>query len=54
LCLQVRVLILGLDNAGKTTILYKLHSPNQVIRTMPTIGFNVETIKVKNLTFQGS
>jgi len=49
---EVRVLILGLDNAGKTTILYKLHSPSQVIRTMPTIGFNVESIKVKNLTFQ--
>jgi hypothetical protein len=51
---EVRVLVLGLDNAGKTTILYKLHSPNVVMRTMPTIGFNVETIKVKNLTFQGA
>jgi GTPase SAR1 family protein len=38
---EVRVLILGLDNAGKTTILYKLYAPNRVIRTMPTIGFNV-------------
>jgi ADP-ribosylation factor-like protein 1 len=49
---QVRVLILGLDNAGKTTILHKLHNPNQVMRTMPTIGFNMETIEVKNLSFQ--
>jgi len=48
---EVRVLILGLDNAGKTTILYKLHSPNRVIRTMPTIGFNVETVVYKNLNF---
>lgn len=95
------MLILGLDNAGKTTILYKLHSPDQVtarlyarlfyrllpvalappshslfllllllfryhslivasrltcqvVRTMPTIGFNVESITVKNLTFQGT
>jgi len=33
-----QVLILGLDNAGKTTILYKLYAPDRVIRTMPTIG----------------
>eukprot|EP01006_Ploeotia_vitrea_P000495 TRINITY_DN103152_c0_g1_i1.p1 TRINITY_DN103152_c0_g1~~TRINITY_DN103152_c0_g1_i1.p1 ORF type:complete len:183 (+),score=89.39 TRINITY_DN103152_c0_g1_i1:152-700(+) len=49
---EVRVLILGLDNAGKTTILYKLYNPEQVTRTMPTIGFNVETIQVQNLQFQ--
>jgi len=48
---EVRVLILGLDNAGKTTILYKLYAPNRVIRTMPTIGFNVETVTYKNLNF---
>jgi len=48
---EVRVLILGLDNAGKTTILYKLYAPDRVIRTMPTIGFNVETVTYKNLNF---
>jgi len=48
---QVRILILGLDNAGKTTILYKLYAPDRVIRTMPTVGFNVEQVTYKNLNF---
>ncbi|XP_041469692.1 ADP-ribosylation factor-like [Lytechinus variegatus] len=38
-----RVLMLGLDAAGKTTILYKLKC-NETVQTIPTIGFNVETI----------
>jgi len=45
------VLILGLDNAGKTTILYKLQM-GEVVTTVPTIGFNVETVQYKNLRFQ--
>eukprot|EP00756_Hemistasia_phaeocysticola_P052165 Hpha_TRINITY_DN27373_c0_g1::TRINITY_DN27373_c0_g1_i2::g.582::m.582/K07942/ARL1; ADP-ribosylation factor-like protein 1 len=48
---EVRILILGLDNAGKTTILYKLQL-GDVVEAVPTIGFNVETIKHKNLTLQ--
>ncbi len=39
---QVRLLMLGLDAAGKTTILYKMKL-NEVVNTIPTIGFNVET-----------
>lgn len=48
---QVRILILGLDNSGKTTILYKLQM-GEVVTTVPTIGFNVETVQYKNLRFQ--
>ena len=46
----VRVLILGLDAAGKTTILYKM-TRNETVNTIPTIGFNVETLQYKNLEF---
>ena len=44
-----RILLLGLDAAGKTTILYKLKI-NEFITTIPTIGFNLEEVKYKNLT----
>lgn len=40
---------MGLDAAGKTTILYKLKLNENVV-TIPTIGFNVETIEFQNLT----
>lgn len=39
-----RILLLGLDSAGKTTILYRMHL-NQTLPTLPTIGFNVETLE---------
>lgn len=42
--------MLGLDAAGKTTILYKLKL-GEVVTTIPTIGFNVETVEYKNLNF---
>ncbi|GME84646.1 unnamed protein product [Ambrosiozyma monospora] len=45
---EMRMLMLGLDNAGKTTILYKLKL-GKTEKTVPTVGFNVETIKYKNL-----
>ncbi len=40
--------MLGLDNSGKTTILYKLKL-GKAETTVPTVGFNVETIKYKNI-----
>eukprot|EP00727_Mastigamoeba_balamuthi_P013662 m51a1_g8919 putative adp-ribosylation factor-like protein 1 (186) ;mRNA; f:806035-807161 len=48
---EVRILILGLDSAGKTTILYRLHC-GEVVTTIPTIGFNVENVTYKNIKFQ--
>ena len=39
--------MVGLDSAGKTTILYKLRL-GEVVATCPTIGFNLETVKFKN------
>ena len=46
---EYRLLILGLDAAGKTTILYKLKL-GEVVTTIPTIGFNVETVEYKNIS----
>uniref|UniRef100_A0A3P8UAI9 Uncharacterized protein n=1 Tax=Amphiprion percula TaxID=161767 RepID=A0A3P8UAI9_AMPPE len=40
---EMRILMLGLDAAGKTTILYKLKL-GQSVTTIPTVGFNVETL----------
>mmetsp|Transcript_10990 Transcript_10990/g.15288 ORF Transcript_10990/g.15288 Transcript_10990/m.15288 type:complete len:180 (-) Transcript_10990:303-842(-) len=48
---QVRVVMIGLDAAGKTTVLYKLKL-GEVITTVPTIGFNVETLEVNRLELQ--
>ncbi|KAG5362618.1 ADP-ribosylation factor-like protein 1 [Yarrowia sp. B02] len=45
---EIRILIIGLDGAGKTTILYRLQL-GEVVDTVPTIGFNVETLSYKNL-----
>ena len=42
-------MLLGLDAAGKTTILYKLQL-GEVMITIPTIGMNVETVEYKNMT----
>ena len=47
---ELRILMLGLDNAGKTTMLYKLKL-RQSVKTIPTVGFNVETISYKNIKF---
>lgn len=44
------MLMVGLDAAGKTTILYQLKM-NETVKTIPTIGFNVETLDYKGLNF---
>mmetsp|Transcript_43715 Transcript_43715/g.68151 ORF Transcript_43715/g.68151 Transcript_43715/m.68151 type:complete len:183 (+) Transcript_43715:62-610(+) len=47
---EMRILMLGLDAAGKTTVLYRLKL-GEVLTTVPTVGFNVETVEYKNISF---
>lgn len=45
------MILVGLANAGKTTILYRLHL-GQVVTTHPTIGSNVEELRHSNVRLQ--
>ena len=45
---EVKILILGLDNSGKSTILYRL-SMGSTVATTPTLGANVEELTYRNL-----
>lgn len=47
---EVRVLILGLDSAGKTTILYRLSLNQYVQQVAPTVAFNIEKVTFGKLT----
>ncbi|XP_043855438.1 ADP-ribosylation factor 3-like [Dromiciops gliroides] len=47
---EMLISMVGLDAAGKTTILYKLKL-GEIVTTIPTIGFNVETVEYKNISF---
>nr|QXF29047.1 Arl5 [Gefionella okellyi] len=47
---QCKIVLVGLNNAGKTTTLYQLHL-GEVVATQPTIGSNVEEIVYKNFKF---
>jgi GTPase SAR1 family protein len=46
---ETRILMLGLDAAGKTTVLYNMKLGKHV-STIPTIGFNVEVIEYKGFS----
>ena len=46
---RAKIAMLGLDAAGKTTILYKLKI-DETVTTIPTVGFNVEEVNFHNLT----
>lgn len=48
--MEARIVMIGLDAAGKTSILFKLRI-GEVVTTIPTIGFNVETVEYKSLKF---
>eukprot|EP01114_Cavostelium_apophysatum_P017700 TRINITY_DN531_c0_g1_i2.p1 TRINITY_DN531_c0_g1~~TRINITY_DN531_c0_g1_i2.p1 ORF type:complete len:222 (+),score=36.12 TRINITY_DN531_c0_g1_i2:182-847(+) len=45
---EVRIVCLGLDAAGKTTMLYQIKL-GEIVTTIPTIGMNVESMEYKKL-----
>uniref|UniRef100_A0A0A9WU20 ADP-ribosylation factor 6 n=1 Tax=Lygus hesperus TaxID=30085 RepID=A0A0A9WU20_LYGHE len=47
---DTRIVMLGLDAAGKTTILYRMKM-KKTVSTLPTVGFNVENFSYKNVKF---
>ena len=47
---EMRILMVGLDAAGKTIILYKLNL-GEAVTTIPAIGLNVEEVSFKNISF---
>ena len=46
---QRRVLLVGLDAAGKTTLLFRLYS-GKTLNTVPTVGFNAKTFNYQGLS----
>ena len=44
---RLQIVMIGLDGAGKTTILYRLKYNKEARSTVPTTAFNVETISGK-------
>lgn len=47
---ESRILMVGLDSVGKTTMLYRMKQ-GEVVVTAPTIGFNVESVQFQNMNF---
>ncbi|GIL88366.1 hypothetical protein Vretimale_15047 [Volvox reticuliferus] len=49
---KVNVLVVGLDNSGKTTIIERLKPrPKQSTEVAPTVGFSVDELQKGSLTF---
>lgn len=46
---EMRILLLGLDNAGKTTILKRFNGES-IDEISPTLGFNIKTIEHRGYT----
>lgn len=47
---EARLLFVGLDASGRTTALYQMVL-NETVTTVPTIGFNVETVYHRGINF---
>lgn len=48
---QERIMLFGNDSVGKTTLLYQLKL-GQCYATIPTIGFNIESIDYEKSSYE--
>eukprot|EP00397_Hematodinium_sp_SG-2012_P054956 GEMP01066688.1.p1 GENE.GEMP01066688.1~~GEMP01066688.1.p1 ORF type:complete len:182 (+),score=37.67 GEMP01066688.1:256-801(+) len=48
---KMRILVVGLDNSGKTTMLNYLKPKKATLETVPTVGFSVEEFTKNNIQF---
>ncbi|GMI36890.1 hypothetical protein TrRE_jg11112 [Triparma retinervis] len=49
---EVRILVIGLDNSGKTTLINHIKpSSSSTFEVTPTVGYNVEEFSKNNLNF---
>ncbi|KAI1729080.1 ADP-ribosylation factor family domain-containing protein [Ditylenchus destructor] len=49
---QVEIIVLGLDNSGKSTILNQLKPPDtQTSSVVPTVGYSTERFTASNMSF---
>lgn len=46
------ILIVGLDNSGKTTLVQRLKHPEMVPEVVPTVGYSVDTFNHGNISFR--
>mmetsp|Transcript_62639 Transcript_62639/g.149408 ORF Transcript_62639/g.149408 Transcript_62639/m.149408 type:complete len:191 (+) Transcript_62639:92-664(+) len=48
---QVRIVVVGLDNSGKTTVLNALRPKKASLETVPTVGFSTEEFQKHGVNF---
>jgi len=46
-----RILVLGIEGAGKTAVLNKIQFPNQTIACSPTESYDIRDVKLKGVKF---
>ena len=49
---EVKLALIGLDNAGKTTVINKLIDVNFRNETAPTIGIDTKELQIKNINIK--